>query len=273
MSEDSLKAVQQALKEDIGSGDVSASLLPNAQVEANIIARESAVICGIDYAQHAFSLVDDSIQINWMVADGDQVVENQTLCTLNGFASSIVTAERVALNFLQMLSATATQTHILVSKIAHTNTQLLDTRKTIPGLRLAQKQAVKCGGGVNHRLGLYDCVMLKENHIIAAGSIKQAVQSATEKYPNLPLIVEVESLGQLQQTLLLGDITRALCDNFSIDDLAKAVVLAKDKLPLEASGNIDADNIVATANTGVDYISIGGMTKNIQAIDLSLRFS
>jgi nicotinate-nucleotide pyrophosphorylase (carboxylating) len=160
-----------------------------------------------------------------------------------------------------------------VSKIAHTNTQLLDTRKTIPGLRLAQKQAVKCGGGVNHRLGLYDCVMLKENHIIAAGSIKQAVQSATEKYPNLPLIVEVESLDQLQQTLLLGGITRALCDNFSIDDLAKAVVLAKDKLPLEASGNIDADNIVATVNTGVDYISIGGMTKNIQAIDLSLRFS
>lgn len=273
MSDQILKIVKQALNEDIGSGDVSASLLPNTQVEAHIIAREAAIICGTDYAKVAFLLVDDSTQINWKITDGDQVVENQTLCTLNGFASSIVSAERVALNFLQMLSATATQTHILVSKIAHTNTQLLDTRKTIPGLRLAQKQAVKCGGGVNHRLGLYDCVMLKENHIIAAGSIKQAVQSATEKYPNLPLIVEVESLGQLQQTLLLGGITRALCDNFSIDDLAKAVVLAKDKLPLEASGNIDADNIVATANTGVDYISIGGMTKNIQAIDLSLRFS
>ena len=273
MSKDSLNVVQQALNEDIGSGDVSASLLPDTQVSASIVARESAIICGIDYAQQAFSLTDDSIQINWQIADGDQAVENQTLCTLSGLASSIVSAERVALNFLQTLSAVATQTQTLVEKISHTKTQLLDTRQPLPGLRLAQKQAVKCGGGVNHRLGLYDCVMLKENHIIAAGSIKQAVQSAIEKYPDLPLIVEVENLDQLQQALVLDGITRALCDNFSIDDLAEAVVLAKGKLPLEASGNIGVHNIVATANTGVDYISIGSITKNIQAIDLSLRFS
>jgi nicotinate-nucleotide pyrophosphorylase (carboxylating) len=272
MSDQILKIVKQALNEDIGSGDVSASLLPNTQVEAHIIAREAAIICGTDYAKVAFLLVDDSTQINWKITDGDQVVENQTLCTLSGLASSIVSAERVALNFLQTLSATATQTQYLVAKIAHTKVQLLDTRKTLPGLRLAQKSAVKCGGGVNHRMGLYDCVMLKENHIIAAGSIKQAVQSATEKYPNLPLIVEVESLDQLQQTLLLDGITRALCDNFSIDDLAKAVVLAKDKLPIEASGNIDESNISDVAETGVDYISTGGITKNINAIDLSLRF-
>ncbi|SFV79591.1 Quinolinate phosphoribosyltransferase [decarboxylating] [hydrothermal vent metagenome] len=272
MSDQVLKIVKQALNEDIGSGDVSASLLPNTQVEAHIIAREAAIIFGIDYAQHAFLLVDNSIQINWKIADGDQVVENQTLCTLSGLASSIVSAERVALNFLQTLSATATQTQSLVAKIAHTKAQLLDTRKTLPGLRLAQKNAVKCGGGVNHRMGLYDCVMLKENHIATAGSIKHAVKTAVDQYPDLPLIVEVESLEQLQQVLELDHITRALCDNFSINDLSNAVKLAKGKLPLEASGNIDENNISDVAETGVDYISTGSITKNINAIDLSLRF-
>ena len=268
-----LKIVQQALNEDIGSGDVSASLLPNRQVEASIIARESAVICGIDYAQCAFSLIDDAIQVNWQINDGDQVVENQTLCTLSGPANAIVSAERVALNFLQTLSATATQTRYLVDKIAHTGAQLLDTRKTLPGLRLAQKSAVKCGGGVNHRMGLYDCVMLKENHITAAGSIQKAVQTAVGQYPDLPLIVEVESLDQLQQVLELSNVTRVLCDNFSIKDLTDAVKLAKGKLPLEASGNIDENSIADVASTGVDYISTGSITKNIKAVDLSLRFS
>jgi len=170
------------------------------------------------------------------------------------------------------LSATATQTQYLVAKIAHTQAQLLDTRKTLPGLRLAQKNAVKCGGGVNHRMGLYDCVMLKENHIAAAGSIKLAVQTAVDQYPDLPLIVEVENLGQLQQVLELDHITRVLCDNFSINDISNAVKLAKGKLPLEASGNIDENNISDVADTGVDYISTGDITKNINAIDLSLRF-
>lgn len=273
MSDQVLEIVKQALSEDIGSGDVSASLLPNIQVEASIIARESAVICGIDYAQCAFSLIDDAIQINWQINDGDQVVENQTLCTLSGPANTIVSAERVALNFLQTLSATATQTRFLVDKITHTGAQLLDTRKTLPGLRIAQKSAVKCGGGVNHRMGLYDCVMLKENHIAAAGSIHQAVQKAFDQYPNLPLIVEVESLDQLQQAIGLSHITRVLCDNFSINDLSSAVKMSKGKMPLEASGNIDENNIVEVANTGVDCISIGSITKNIQAVDLSLRFS
>jgi len=273
MNDQVLNTVKQALNEDIGSGDVSASLLPNIQVEAHIVAREAAIIFGIDYAQYAFLLIDDSIQINWQIADGDRVVENQTLCTLSGLASSIVSAERVALNFLQTLSATATQTQQLVAKIAHTRALLLDTRKTLPGLRLAQKNAVKCGGGVNHRMGLYDCIMLKENHIAAADSIKHAVQIAVDQYPNLPLIVEVENLNQLQQVLDLDNVTRALCDNFSIEDLSSAVKLAKGKLPLEASGNIDKNNISDVASTGVDYISTGGITKNINAIDLSLRFS
>ncbi|MDC9715100.1 MAG: carboxylating nicotinate-nucleotide diphosphorylase [Gammaproteobacteria bacterium] len=265
--------VALALNEDIGTGDVSASLLDDKTVSAQIIARESAVICGIEYAQTAFLALDDNIQIEWQLSEGDNIQKNQVLCTLSGPSRAIISAERVALNFLQTLSAVATKTQYLVSKIAHTNTQLLDTRKTIPGLRLAQKQAVKCGGGVNHRMGLYDCVMLKENHIIAAGSIKNAVHLATAQYPNLPLIVEVEDLAQLTETLDLVGISRVLCDNFSIADLTQAVVLASDKLPLEASGNIDENTIAAVAETGVDYISIGAITKNIQAVDLSLRFS
>ncbi|MBA5247965.1 MAG: carboxylating nicotinate-nucleotide diphosphorylase [Gammaproteobacteria bacterium] len=265
--------VKIALREDIGSGDVSASLLDDKIVSAQIIARESAVICGIQYAQAAFLSLDEHIQIAWQLSDGDSIQAGQVLGILSGSSRAIISAERVALNFLQTLSAVATQTQYLVNKIAHTNAQLLDTRKTLPGLRLAQKQAVQCGGGVNHRLGLYDCVMLKENHIIAAGSITQAVQSAGRKYPDLPLIVEVETLPQLAEALDLTNIDRVLCDNFSTTDLMRAVKLANHNLPLEASGNIDASTIVAVAETGVDYISTGSITKNIRAIDLSLRFT
>lgn len=264
--------VALALDEDIGTGDVSASLLDDKIVSAQIIAREPAVICGIKYAQIAFLSLDKNIQLEWHLSDGDSIQRNQVLCTLSGATNGIISAERVALNFLQMLSSVATQTKTLVGKIAHTNAHLLDTRKTIPGLRLAQKQAVECGGGMNHRMGLYDCVMLKENHIIASGSIKNAVQLAKEQYPNLPLIVEVENLTQLSETLTLLGVTRVLCDNFSIADLIQAVELTNNEFPLEASGNIDKDTIVAVAETGVDYISTGSMTKNIQAIDLSLRF-
>jgi nicotinate-nucleotide pyrophosphorylase (carboxylating) len=190
---------------------------------------------------------------------------------LKGQSRSIVTAERVALNFLQTLSATATQTRFLVDKIAHTKAQLLDTRKTIPGLRWAQKQAVKCGGGVNHRMGLYDCVMIKENHILAMCSIGSAIDMAKNRYPKLPLIVEVEDLNQLNEVLLHDGITRILCDNFSIDMLISAVKTTKNKTPLEASGNIDEHNIAKIAQTGVDYISTGSITKNIRAVDFSLR--
>ncbi|SMN00942.1 Quinolinate phosphoribosyltransferase [decarboxylating] [uncultured Candidatus Thioglobus sp.] len=268
-----MDSVVLALAEDIGDGDVSASLLDDKTLSAQIIARESAVICGTEYAQIAFLLLNDGIQIEWKKRDGDRIAKDEVLCLLSGSANSIISAERVALNFLQTLSAVATQTKYLVDKIAHTNAQLLDTRKTIPGLRLAQKYAVQCGGGINHRIGLYDAVMLKENHIIAAGSISKAVKKAVKKYPNLPLIVEVETLQQLAETLELTGITRVLCDNFSTTNLVKAVNLAKNKLPLEASGNIDKHNIIEVANTGVDTISIGSITKNVQAIDFSLRFT
>ncbi|WP_041191851.1 carboxylating nicotinate-nucleotide diphosphorylase [Candidatus Vesicomyidisocius calyptogenae] len=267
-----LNSVVLALEEDLGTGDVSADLLLDKINTAEIISRESGIICGIEYAQSTFLLLNDNLKLDWKVKDGEDINPGQVLCVLKGSSKAIISAERVALNFLQMLSSVATRTHYLVNKINHTNAQLLDTRKTIIGLRFAQKYAVKCGGGVNHRMGLYDCVILKENHIIASGSITLSVKIAIEKYPNLPLIVEVEDLNQLQEVLKLSGITRALCDNFLISDLIQAVVMAKGKLPLEASGNINESTIVEVANTGIDFISIGSITKNIQAIDLSLRF-
>ncbi len=264
--------VEMALSEDIGTGDVSASLLKDTTVSAQIIAREAGVICGIEYAQTALLALDGDMQIEWQLGEGDKIQKNQLLCTLSGSSRAIISAERVALNFLQTLSAVATQTRHLVDKIAHTHAQLLDTRKTIPGLRLAQKYAVKCGGGVNHRMGLYDCMMLKENHIMAAGGITQAVAMAKAQYADLALIVEVEDLTQLSEVLTLKGITRVLCDNFSLDRLVQAVDMSAGIVPLEASGNIDSTTIVSIAQTGVDFISIGSITKNIQAIDLSLRF-
>ena len=273
MNREFQKIVDLALAEDLGSGDVSASLLPDEQTFATIICREHAVICGMAFAQAAFLTLDQNIKIKWQVEEGDWAEPSQVLAILSGPSRSIISAERVALNFLQTLSAVATHTRFLVDQVAHTKAQLLDTRKTLPGLRLAQKYAVVCGGGMNHRMGLYDCVMLKENHIMAVGGITRAVQKAKENYPELDLIVEVETLEQLTEALTLAGITRVLCDNFSNQDLAQAVQMAADKIPLEASGNIDTDTLVATAETGVDFISIGGITKNIQAIDLSLRFS
>ncbi|NYT52574.1 MAG: carboxylating nicotinate-nucleotide diphosphorylase [Candidatus Vesicomyosocius endoextente] len=267
-----LNSVVLALDEDLGTGDVSADLLLDKINTAEIISRESGIICGIEYAQSTFLLLNENLKLYWKVKDGEDINPGQVLCVLIGSSKAIISAERVALNFLQMLSSVATRTHYLVNKINHTNAQLLDTRKTIIGLRLAQKYAVKCGGGVNHRMGLYDCIILKENHIVALGSITLSVKTAIEKYPNLPLIVEVEDLNQLQEVLKLSGVTRALCDNFLISDLIQAVVMAKGKLPLEASGNINESTIVEVANTGIDFISIGSITKNIQAIDLSLRF-
>ncbi len=264
--------VSQALLEDMGDGDVSAALLDDMPVKAHIVCREQAVLCGIAYVTEAFAQLDKQISIQWAFEDSQRVEPNQIICTISGNARAIISAERVALNFLQTLSATATQTQHLVAKIAHTNTRLLDTRKTIPNLRLAQKYAVTCGGGVNHRLGLYDAVMLKENHIIAAGSIEAAVANAKAQYAQLPLIVEVEDLAQLTQVLALSGVERILCDNFSIEQLSRAVEMAKGVYPLEASGNITDDNIVEVAQTGVDYISTGSITKDIRAIDFSLRF-
>ena len=272
MNNDIKKIVQLAISEDIGDGDISSSLLENKLVKAEIVCRENAVICGIEFANLCFSSIESEIQINWNVEDGSIISSGQTICRITGFAKTIVTAERVALNFLQILSATSTKTSELVRLISGTKAKLLDTRKTIPGLRMAQKYAVKCGGGVNHRMGLYDCIMLKENHILSIGSLEALIKNAVSKFPKTPIIVEVESLDELRSVLLMKDITRILCDYFSIQDLREAVQISRGIYPIEASGGINENNIKKYAETGVDFISIGTVTKDIRSIDLSLRF-
>ena len=273
MKNDIEKIVQLAISEDIGDGDLTSSLLENKMIEAEIVCRENAVICGVEFANLCFFSIDPKIQINWNVEDGSMVSPGEIICKIYGFAKTIVTAERVALNFLQLLSATSTKTAELVRLISGTKAKLLDTRKTIPGLRKAQKYAVKCGGGVNHRMGLYDCIMLKENHILTIGSLEESIRDAVIKFPKTPIIVEVESLDELRSALLMKDITRILCDNFSIQELREAVKISSGIFPLEASGGINENNIMKYAETGVDYISIGTLTKDIRSIDLSLRFS
>ena len=264
--------VNMALSEDIGTGDLSSSLLDDNVISAKIICREKAIICGIEYYDLCFSTLDPDIVINWKIKEGAEVTPDYVICHLKGKSKAIISAERTALNFLQTLSATATQTKHLVDMIKHTNAKLLDTRKTIPNLRYAQKYAVKCGGGVNHRMGLFDCVLLKENHILSIGSLEKSIEKAIFEFPNKPVIVEVESLNQLKRALSIKGITRILCDNFSPRELFEAVALAKGICPLETSGNINEKNIVNYAETGVDFISIGSITKNIRSIDLSLRF-
>ena len=263
--------VNMALSEDIGTGDLSSSLLADNDTSAKIICREKAIICGIDYSDLCFSSLDPDIAINWKIKEGEEARPGYVVCHLKGKSQAIISAERTALNFLQTLSATATQTKKLVSMIKHTNAKLLDTRKTIPNLRYAQKHAVKCGGGVNHRMGLFDCVLLKENHILSIGSLEKSIAKALFEFPNKPVIVEVESLDQLKRALSIKGITRILCDNFSPQELLEAVAMAKGIYPLETSGNINKKNIIEYAETGVDFISIGSITKNIHSIDLSLR--
>jgi nicotinate-nucleotide pyrophosphorylase (carboxylating) len=266
------KIVNMALSEDIGTGDLSSSLLADNVTSAKIICREKAIICGIDYSDLCFLILDPDIEIDWKIKEGEEVTSGTVICHLKGKSQAIISAERTALNFLQTLSATATQTKHLVSMIKHTNAKLLDTRKTIPNLRHAQKHAVKCGGGENHRMGLFDCILLKENHIFSIGSLEKSIEKALFEFPNKPLIVEVESLDQLKKVLLIKGVTRILCDNFSPQDLLEAVAIAKGIYPLETSGNINEKNIIEYAETGVDYISIGSITKNIHSIDLSLKF-
>jgi len=273
MNSEIKKIIHMALEEDIGTGDLSSDLLNNETIKASIICREKAVICGVEYSDYCFTELDPSIEIHWKINEGEEVMPGTIICQLVGLAQAIISAERTALNFLQILSATATQTRLLINLIKHTKTQLLDTRKTIPNLRYAQKYAVKCGGGVNHRMGLYDCIMLKENHIMAIGSIEKAIELAKINNPETPIILEVETLEELKRVLKIEGIKRVLCDNFSIVELTKAVSKAKGVCQLEASGNIDENNIVSYAETGVDYISIGAITKNITAIDLSLQFN
>ena len=264
--------VQQALQEDIGSGDISAQLIDSSKrVRAIIFCREPAVICGSAWVTEVFQQLNTSIKINWKIEDSDHVNADTILCDITGSAQDILTGERTALNFLQTLSATATQTRRYTDAIKGTHTRLLDTRKTIPGLRLSQKYAVRCGGGYNHRIGLYDMFLIKENHIISAGSIQQAVTQARTNSPDTPIEVEVENLSELELALA-ANVDRILLDNMDISTLKQAVALSAGKTPLEASGNIDLTTIRNIAETGVDYISVGGITKHIQAIDLSMRF-
>ena len=272
--------VQQALNEDLGSDantdfkncDVTASLIPDSkESKAHLICREKAVLCGRNWVDTAFNLLDNNIQITWFFHDGQKINNNDVICEIVGNARHILTAERTALNFLQTLSATATQTSLFAKKIESTNCKILDTRKTIPGLRLAQKYAVTCGGGINHRVGLYDMVLIKENHIHAAGSITAAVNKARENFKRLKIEVEVENINELQQAIDCK-VDRVLLDNMEIPMLKEAVLLTNKEIDLEASGNITLETIHSIAETGVDYISTGAITKNINAIDFSLRF-
>jgi len=265
-------SVKNALQEDMGTGDVNAALIPvEQQAQATIITREPGILCGTAFAQTAFTLLDEKVQIKWHKQDGNQLSAGDTLCTITGNARALLSAERTALNFLQLLSGTATLTACYVKKIAHTKTKLLDTRKTIPGLRYAQKYAVSCGGGMNHRMGLFDAFLLKENHLLAAGSIAQAVANAKKIAPDILLEIEVENYTELAQALAAG-VKRILLDNFSLNDLKDAVKFTAGRALLEASGNITFENIIAIAETGVDYISVGIITKQLIPLDLSMRF-
>lgn len=262
--------VAQALAEDIGEGDVSALLLSPEQIAiAEIFSREAMLVCGSAWVDEVFRQIDNSIKLVWLVKEGQWLAEPSRLCRIEGHAARILTAERTALNFLQTLSGTATKTYNYMQQIKGTQARLLDTRKTIPGLRLAQKYAVACAGGSNHRLGLYDAFLIKENHIKACGSISQAVVEAKRLRPDLLVEVEVENLAELQQALA-SQPQRILLDNFNLDELKQAVALTNHSCHLEASGGITMDNIRAVAQTGVDFISIGDLTKSVAAIDLSL---
>jgi nicotinate-nucleotide pyrophosphorylase (carboxylating) len=267
--------VARALTEDIGSGDLTAALIPAVRVgRATVITREQAIVCGIPYVGATFHAVDARVRLEWRVAEGDSVAANHLLFTVEGPARALLTAERTALNFLQMLSATATAAHSYAVLLEGTQCRLLDTRKTIPGLRSAQKYAVRIGGGHNHRMGLFDGILIKENHIMAAGSIAAAVAAAKRSSAQVPVEVEVENLSELQQAIAAGaDI--AMLDDFSLEAMREAVALnanAAKPLKLEASGGITAATIREIAETGVDFISVGSITKHVHAVDLSMRF-
>ncbi|MFM9834756.1 MAG: carboxylating nicotinate-nucleotide diphosphorylase [Methylophilaceae bacterium] len=263
--------VTSALAEDIGTGDLTAALIKADSVaQATIISRESAIICGQDWVNACFMQLDKDVQIKWLVSEGEYINANQILCEISGNARVLLSAERCALNFLQTLSAVATHTNAYVQAIVGTKAQILDTRKTLPGLRLAEKYAVTVGGGFNQRLALYDGILIKENHIAAAGSIHAALKHAFQHNPNTSIQIEVENLDELQQALVAGA-TSILLDNFSLDDMCSAVKSSQGKVLLEASGNVNLETVREIAETGVDRISIGALTKNIRAIDLSMR--
>lgn len=265
--------VRTVLDEDVGSGDLTASLVPqNSQVVARVICREQAVICGVSWFNEVFVQLDPDVKVDWDVQDGDVVSAGREICCLRGRATSILTGERSALNLLQTLSGTASLTSSYVKTVAGTDACILDTRKTIPGLRLAQKYAVLCGGGKNHRKGLYDAILIKENHILAAASLTAALKQAQEVAPEVEIEVEVESLSQLDEALKAGA-KRILLDNFELESLRQAVRLSAGRARLEASGNVNLDTVRQIAETGVDDISVGALTKDLKAVDFSMRFS
>jgi len=261
--------VSQALSEDIGTGDITAALLPDTLTSATIICREQAVLCGQAWVDATFNSLDPAITLDWHFNDGDSVTPNATVVTLHGAARTLLTGERTALNFLQTLSGTATQTRMRVESIKGTGCTLLDTRKTLPGLRQAQKYAVRMGGGQNHRMGLFDAFLIKENHIKAAGGIAAAVEKARKLKPDCLLEVEVETLAEYKQAIA-AHADRIMLDNFSLDMIHAAVKMPHDNIKLEVSGNITEATLKDFASTGVDYISVGAITKNVQAIDFSL---
>ncbi len=264
--------VKRALAEDLGDGDVSALLIDaNRQLATRLLVREDAILCGVDWFTESFRQCDNSLRVEWLAKDGDLVSADTVICQISGPARPLLTAERTALNFLQTLSGTATVTKHYADLIKHTRCRVLDTRKTIPQLRFSQKYAVSCGGGSNHRIGLYDAYLIKENHLAACGDIATAVALGRQLNPDLLLEVEVESIDQLQQAID-ARVDRALLDNFSTEATQQAVNLNNHRVQLEASGNITDQSLIEIAELGVDFISIGALTKHLRAIDFSLRF-
>ncbi len=275
LPEDLADQVSAALREDVGAGDVTATLVPEAQqARGRVITREDAVLCGQAWVDETFRRLDSDLRVTWNARDGARIHAAEVIFEVSGRARAVLTGERTALNFLQLLSATATQARQFVDAVAGTGCIILDTRKTLPGLRTAQKYAVRCGGAQNHRIGLFDMVLIKENHIVAAGSLRGAIAAAKLAAPGLKVEVEVESLEGLAQALGAGpDIV--MLDNFGHAEMTQAVQLVRSRsgtVKLEASGNVSLETVRAIAETGVDYISIGGLTKHVRAIDLSMRF-
>ena len=264
--------VRQALAEDVGSGDVTANLIPaGTHASARVISRDAGVLCGTAFVNEVFTQLDPTLIPHWHFKDGDTIGENDLLFSITGDARAVLTGERTALNFLQLLSGTATRAQQYARSVAGTGVRLLDTRKTIPGLRLAQKYAVRCGGCHNHRIGLYDAYLIKENHIEASGGIVNAVSAARQATPDIPVEVEVETLDEFRLALDAGA-DRIMLDNFDLDSLREAVRITAGAAELEASGNVSETTLQAIANTGVDYISIGALTKSVTPLDLSMRF-
>ena len=265
------KLVAQALSEDVANGDITAELIgADVQASGRIVTREDGILCGTTFALEAFQQIDPSCHVEWAAQDGDSIAADSLVCTLSGPARALLTGERTALNFLQLLSGTATTAGQYAARVAHTKVKLLDTRKTVPGLRRAQKYAVTCGGCYNHRIGLFDAFLIKENHISAAGGIAEAVAAARNVAPDKPVEIEVETEAELEQALTAGA-DRIMLDNFTLAALRDAVSLTAGRAELEASGNVTDETLVAIAETGVDFISIGALTKHVRALDLSMR--